>query len=138
MGDETRRDPFEFAAIRVSNLKEAVRHFEALGMRPGEPFGRRKLSLAGNTAFEDRDAFEPDRGLGATLMSYGDPETSTGLLLLPPLTRKAMPPGPTEMRVLVIGASTAGATEPSMVRSPDGLPTVFESEQMLEARLLSE
>jgi hypothetical protein len=135
--DETRRDPFEFAALRVSNLKAAVRHFEAFGMSAGEPFGKRKLSLLGNTAFEDRDAFEPDRELGATLMSYGDPEASTGLLLLPPLARKAVPLSP-ETRLFVIGSPGAGGTSSSVVLSPDGLPSVFESEPMLEARLLSE
>eukprot|EP00965_Chrysotila_dentata_P067238 2225273-Pleurochrysis_carterae.AAC.1 len=128
--DESRRDPFEFVAIRASNMKAAIKHYEGLGMTAGKPSGGRKLDFAGSTIFEDSDALEPDREVGSVLMSFGDPSSSTGILLLPPKSRKALAlPAPLRLRAV---ANTSPAQAPD-VKSPDGLGIVFTTPEAYEA-----
>jgi len=138
--DETRRDPFEFVAFRVSNLKAAIKHYEAQGMQSGEPYGARKLNKkfsieSSNSIFEAGDAFEPEREIGSVLMNYGDPFSSTGLLLVPPLSRKKLALGKPEPRIRVVGEPPAGVPLQVPVRSPDGLAFLFDSEDGLERSL---
>ena len=61
--DESRRDPFEFVALRTSSLKSSVAHYESLGLRKvDEKSGRKvELSINKNTIFENSDAYEQDR-----------------------------------------------------------------------------
>ena len=100
-------------------------------MSAGKPADLRKklsLSLEGNSIYEASDAFEPDRQPGSILMSYGDPQDTTGLLLLPPTSRKRVDVGSSDLRLRVIGAAPSDARV-----SPDGMPTVFTSPSDFEA-----
>ncbi|EOD11599.1 hypothetical protein EMIHUDRAFT_465024 [Emiliania huxleyi CCMP1516] len=87
------------------------------------------------------DAFEPEREIGSVYVGYGDPQSNTGLLLLPPLPGKRPKPslgaqGQPEPTLRAVGAppASASATE----RSPDGLPVRFEDEDAYEGSLKAE
>ena len=45
------------------------------------------MNINSNTIFKDGDATEPEREVGSTLMSYGDPRLGASVLLLPPKNR---------------------------------------------------
>jgi len=147
--DESRRDPFEFVAVRVSAMGAAVEHFTRLGMAAGKPQEGRRLRknlgldslLSSNSLLEEGDAFEPEREIGSVYVGYGDPQSNTGLLLLPPLPGKRPKPslgaqGQPEPTLRAVGAppASAAATE----RSPDGLPVRFEDEDAYEGSLKAE
>jgi len=187
--DESRRDPFEFVAVRVSAMGAAVEHFTRLGMAAGKPQEGRRLRknlgldslLSSNSLLEESaaaarrrppaplaaatfgrdlqpcarrpspaprarrlqegDAFEPEREIGSVYVGYGDPQSNTGLLLLPPLPGKRPKPslgaqGQPEPTLRAVGAppASASATE----RSPDGLPVRFEDEDAYEGSLKAE
>merc|ERR1712032_814893 len=98
------------------------------------------MSIDTNSLFVDTvDAFYPDREAGSVLMAYGDPFTTTGLLLQPPASRKGSVTalGQQESQLRVVGAEPAGMVSATTFRSPDGLPTVYESEESFEIRLSS-
>jgi len=83
---------------------------------------------------QDSDVFEPDREAGSVLMSFGDTEKTTGLLLLPPKGRKPISlgaAGAAEPRLRVVGRGATG-------RSPDGLTTAVDAEEGFEAALKAE
>jgi catechol 2,3-dioxygenase-like lactoylglutathione lyase family enzyme len=144
--DESRRDPFELVALRVSKMDEAVQHYTRLGMAAAKPkkaweirdnLGLDSL-LSSNTIFKESDVFEPDREVGSVLVNFGNAEQNTGLLLLPPKGRKPLALGATgaaEPRLRVVGARPSQG--PS-VRSADGLAMLFESEEEFEATLSAE
>ena len=72
--DESRRDPFQFVALRVTDVKASKAHYESLGMRVvTESEGRRKVKLfdpeSSWGSFEDKAAIEPDRYLGACVFA---------------------------------------------------------------------
>jgi len=107
--DENRRDPFEFVALRTAKMKPAVEFYASLGMSAGAPKAAPKVDLLSktinsNSLLEETDAFEPPREIGSVLMSYDDPDLSTGYLLLPPTSRKPLPPPDTSTRLRVVGA----------------------------------
>ena len=52
--------------------------------------GFKKLSVNMNSLYEDGDAFEPDREVGARQLGYGDPILTTSVLLLPPSSRRVL------------------------------------------------
>ena len=90
---------------------------------------------------QEGDAFEPEREIGSVYVGYGDPQSNTGLLLLPPLQGKRPKPslgaqGQPEPTLRAVGAppASASATE----RSPDGLPVRFEDEDAYEGSLKAE
>ena len=116
--DESRRDPFEFVALRTSSLKSSVAHYESLGLRKvDEKSGRKvELSINKNTIFENSDAYEPDREVGSILMSYGDKKAETGVLLLPPLKGAK----------LIAGSNGAAADPMPPVMSFVGAPDLVE------------
>ena len=122
--EDTRRDPFELVALRTADLAKATKHYEALGMRvQGETTKRgfKKISVNMNSLFEDGDAFEPDREVGARQLGYGDPILTTSVLLLPPSSRRAL--RESAGRLAVVGAPPppdAGAEG-----ACDGVETVF-------------
>ena len=122
--EDTRRDPFELVALRTADLAKATKHYEALGMRvQGETTKRgfKKLSVNMNSLYEDGDAFEPDREMGARQLGYGDPILTTSVLLLPPSSRRAL--RESAGRLAVVGAPPppdAGADG-----ACDGVETVF-------------
>jgi len=131
--DNERRDPFEFVALRASNLKSAVAHYEELGfVKVDEKTNMRKLefSINKNTIFENADATEVDREVGSILMGTGDKATNTGVLLLPPDKKKtraaAADPMPPVMRFV---GGTALAERPG----PDGVVSIFEPPADFEA-----
>lgn len=133
--DSNRRDPFEFVALRTSNLKSAVAHYKELGMSKVDvKTAARKLeiSINKNTIFENADATEPDRELGSVLMAYGDAASTTGVLLLPPKSRAkgdaATEPVPPVMRFV-------GAPAPAERPGPDGVLSVFTPYAEFEAGL---
>ena len=131
--DESRRDPFEFVALRVKDLKQSTRYCESLGLRAGAPKGKKELSFAGTTIFKDDDAIEPDREVGSILMSAGSPELTTGVLLLPPRSRKALDLGLAPPRLRVLGAPAG--TQPPPAGAP---PLAFVGMDELEAALAEE
>ena len=122
--EDTRRDPFELVALRTADLAKATKHYEALGMRvQGETTkrGLKKLSVNMNSLYEDGDAFEPDREMGARQLGYGDPILTTSVLLLPPSSRRTL--RESAGRLAVVGAPPppdAGADG-----ACDGVETVF-------------
>ena len=73
--DESRRDPFQFVALRVTDVKASKAHYESLGMRVvTESEGRRKVKLfdpesSWGFSFEDKAAIEPDRDSGACVFA---------------------------------------------------------------------
>jgi len=123
--DETRRDPFEFVALRTSDLERTTAHYTALGMTLLEKTsGGKKFKLGGSWGVyqESVDAFEIDREPGTVQMSYvrnGNEETAkqtTGLLLLPPKKRGARLEVGTA-QLTMVGTPPTG----SAPASPDGL-----------------
>lgn len=131
--DETRRDPFEFVAVRTNNLAQTTKHYQEQGMRVLEKKQRKKLkglSIDANSLFEDESAFEPDRELGAVLLGWDDAAVATGLLLLPPKSRAKLDAVPSSIRLSVVGA----APMPE-VSSPEGLRSVFIRSPDFEAAL---
>lgn len=130
--DETRRDPFEFVAVRTNDLAKTTKHYEEQGMRLLEKKERKKfkLSIDSNSLFEDADAFEPEREMGAVLLGWDDAAMATGLLLLPPTSRTRLEPVPSAIQLGVVGSSPAAE-----VSSPDGLRSVFFSSPAFEAAL---
>ena len=130
---ETRRDAFEFIALRTSDLKSAVGFYESLGMtKASETTSRRKLSVTqySRTLFENADASEPEREAGSVLMSYGETDLTTGLLLLPPKSKNAkVDIGARAPSLRLVGAPPAGAAG----TSPDGLASVFTPAADFEA-----
>ena len=133
--DENRRDPFQFVALRCNDLKATIKHYEAHGMAVQQVEASRKkisFSINSNSIFEDTDAFEPEREKGATLMGYDEKLDSTGLLLLPPISRaKLAQPNP-DFQLSVVGSRLSNA--PADV-SPEGLRSVFLAEKDFEASL---
>ena len=132
--DEARRDPFEFVALRTTNLKQAVAHYEGLGMRAVDvKSGKKKVqfSINSNTIFENEDATEPDRESGSYLMAYGEREANTGVLLLPPTSKKVRDPSPPVMQF--VGTPAAPAAAPG----PDGVRTAFIPLGQFESQLLT-
>ena len=133
--DENRRDPFQFVALRCNDLKATIKHYEAHGMAVQQVEASRKkisFSINSNSLFEDTDAFEPEREKGATLMGYGEKLDSTGLLLLPSISRaKLAQPNP-DFQLSVVGSRLSNA--PPDV-SPEGLRSVFVAEKDFEAAL---
>lgn len=133
--DENRRDPFQFVALRCNDLKATIKHYEAHGMAVQQVEASRKkisFSINSNSLFENSDAFEPEREKGATLMGYDDQLDSTGLLLLPPISRtKLAQPNP-DLQLGVVGSRLS--TAPPDV-SPEGLRSVFVAEKDFEAAL---
>jgi len=132
--DETRRDPFEFVAMRTNNLEKTKKHYEALGMAVQQvETGKRKIqvSINSNSIFENTDPFEPERDKGSVLMGFDDRLTSAGVLLLPPKTRKALEPVPSAIALNMVGAPAA----PELGASPDGLRNVFVGLGDFESRL---
>ena len=133
--DENRRDPFQFVALRCNDLKATIKHYEAHGMAVQQVEASRKkisFSINSNSLFEDTDAFEPEREKGATLMGYDEKLDSTGLLLLPSISRaKLAQPNP-DFQLSVVGSRLSNA--PPDV-SPEGLRSVFVAEKDFEAAL---
>ena len=133
--DENRRDPFQFVALRCNDLKATIKHYEAHGMAVQQVEASRKkisFSINSNSLFEDIDAFEPEREKGATLMGYDEKLDSTGLLLLPSISRaKLAQPNP-DFQLSVVGSRLSNA--PADV-SPEGLRSVFLAEKDFEASL---
>lgn len=133
--DENRRDPFQFVALRCNDLKATIKHYEAHGMAVQQVEASRKkisFSINSNSLFEDTDAFEPEREKGATLMGYDEKLDSTGLLLLPSISRaKLAQPNP-DFQLSVVGSRLSNA--PADV-SPEGLRSVFLAEKDFEASL---
>ena len=133
--DENRRDPFQFVALRCNDLKATIKHYEAHGMAVQQVEASRKkisFSINSNSLFEDTDAFEPEREKGATLMGYDEKLDSTGLLLLPSISRaKLAQPNP-DLQLSVVGSRLSNA--PADV-SPEGLRSVFLAEKDFEASL---
>lgn len=131
--DETRRDPFEFVALRCNNLDRTTRHYEALGMHVQQREGKRKFSAStnSNSIFENTDALEPERERGSVLLGFDDEALTTGLLLLPPKSVKKLAPVPSPIRLLVLGSAPA----PELETSPDGLRNVFMGGADFEATL---
>ena len=133
--DENRRDPFQFVALRCNDLKATIKHYEAHGMAVQQVEASRKkisFSINSNSLFEDTDAFEPEREKGATLMGYDEKLDSTGLLLLPSISRaKLAQPNP-DLQLSVVGSRLS--TAPPDV-SPEGLRSVFVAEKDFEAAL---
>ena len=131
--DENRRDPFEFIALRTTKVADSVAYYKSLGLaKLSEETGKRKIqiSINSNTIFEDRDATIPDREVGSVLMSYGDAEQTTGLLLLPPQrSRKSLPPDANQAVLRIVG--TAAGTESRT--SPEGVVSEFMPESDFEA-----
>lgn len=134
--DENRRDPFEFVALRTSDIKGAVKHYEGLGMQVvAEETAGTKLKLGGSYGIrrETKDAFEVDREPGAIQMSYGDPALTTGLLLLPPKKRgaKLSLGSPVPYQLGVVGQEPSAAA----VVSPDGFKMEYAGAEAFESRL---
>lgn len=125
--DETRRDPFEFVALRTGDVKAAGRYYEGLGMtKVSEKDGRRKVKIGVGSygiAMVNEEATEPDRESGAVQMSYGDPALSTGLLLLPPKKRSSTLLAGTPPATLRLAGKPATAD----VVSPDGFRLSFSA-----------
>jgi len=147
--DETRRDPFEFVALRTANVKATVRHYEAMGMQVvGVSDNKRSLQVQGSYGLKlakadgDDDAFEPDRESGTVQLNYGDPSLSTGLLLLPPRKLKAtlgLGEPAAELRVVgVPPASAASMAAGGTYPSPEGLRMPFDAAEAFERSLPSE
>jgi len=135
--DENRRDPFEFVALRTTDIKAAVKHYEGLGMRKLSETNNRKklrdknsLSINSNSIFESGDALEPDRESGSVLMSYGEPSLTTGLLLLPP-QKLRLDPGPMPPTLLFIGAPAEGGS----LTASDGVSTAYTPADEFETSL---
>lgn len=133
--DETRRDPFEFVALRCNDLQATRKHYEAHGMAVQQVEASRKkisFSINSNSLYETTDAFEPEREKSAILMGFDDRQESTGLLLLPPKSRAKLEPIPagSPLQLSVVG-SRLNAPEVS----PDGLRSVFVSPQDFETAL---
>lgn len=138
--DETRRDPFEFVALRASkDLKASTAHFEDMGMSVVKvQDNSKKLQTGGSwgvSFVSGADAFEPDREQGTVQLNFlnggGEKQASlsTGILLLPPKKKKvAYPP----MVLDVLGKQPEGVK--SLV-SPDGLQMNFVDLQQFEAAL---
>jgi len=131
--DETRRDPFEFIAIRTNSIEKSVNYFKGLGMTAGEPTGRKKIEITQytNTIFQNADATVPDREIGSVLMAYGDPSIATGLMLLPPKSRKSIQSVDPSMRLRVVGQSPLELAN-DMSTSPEGLPSIFVAPDAFE------
>lgn len=134
--DESRRDPFEFVALRTTDVSKARRYYESLGMKTvGETEARRKVKFGAGSygiAMVNADATDPDREPGALEMSFGDPALTTGLLLLPPKRRNAnlmLGSPPAELRL--VGQAPAAAA--GALRSPDGLLSNFVETKAFEA-----
>jgi len=135
--DEGRRDPFEFVALRVNNLRASIKHYEGQGMRAGKPTDLRKkisLDINANSFYEASDAMEPDRQPGAVLMSFDDPSLTTGLLLLPPLSRKRVDVGSSDLSLRVVGAAPPEANGAPFA-SPDGIPALYMGPSEFEASI---
>ena len=112
--DEDRRDPFEFVALRTSDIKKAKEHYESLGMvAVSTKEGGLKLRVGESSwgiARVTDAATEPDREPGAIQMSFGDPQLSTGLLLLPPKKRAGtLLPGTPPPTLQLVGKAPAAA-----------------------------
>lgn len=134
--DETRREPFEFVALRTSNLERAAKYYEGLGMQKVATADNSKSFKLGGSygIYQERkgsqDAFEPDRESGAVQMGFvrnGDVTTAqqtTGLLLLPPKTRAgALAVDKAPPKLTLVGAAPSGIAP----ASPDGLVNSFVS-----------
>jgi hypothetical protein len=138
--DESRRDPFEFVALRTSSLKSSVAHYESLGLRKvDEKSGRKvELSINKNTIFENSDAYEPDREVGSILMSYGDKKAETGVLLLPPLKGAKLITGSNGAAADPMPPVMSFVGAPALVDrpGPDGVLSVFTPIEEFEASLL--
>lgn len=137
--DESRRDPFEFVALRTSSLKSSVAHYESLGLRKvDEKSGRKvELSINKNTIFENSDAYEPDREVGSILMSYGDKKAETGVLLLPPLKGAKLITGSNGAAADPMPPVMSFVGAPALDRpGPDGVLSVFTPIEEFEASLV--
>ena len=126
-------------ALRTTDVKAAVKHYESLGLRKLSETNNRKklrdrnsLSINSNSIFESGDALEPDRESGSVLMSYGEPSLTTGLLLLPPPQKKLrLDPGPMAPTLLFIGAPAEGASPTAL----DGVSTAYTTADEFETSL---
>merc|ERR1712050_195149 len=111
-----------------------------LGMSVASVKGRKKLNtkaslLTSNSLFEQEDATEPEREIGATLLAFDDPKLCTGCLLLPPRSKKLAPPSAaTQLRVVGAVPSTSPKGTQATV-SPDGFSAVFMLPDEFEAAI---
>ena len=126
--DESRRDPFEFVALRTSDVKQAQTFYESLGMKKiGEKSGKRSVTLGeGSYGFKinSDSATYPDREPGTIQMTYGDPDLTTGLLLLPPKKRgNKLTAGTPPAAIQLVGRAPSSAV--SGDASFDGLRSSF-------------
>lgn len=127
--DETRRDPFEFIALRTGDLARAVAHYkQELGMSVvSETSSRKQLQLTGRTLFANTDAIEPDREAGSTLLSFGDPSLAASLLLLKPKSRRS------RLKASGTALTVVGAGDARTALSPDGFESRLVSLAAFEA-----
>ena len=140
--DEQRRDPFAFIALRTSDIAAAQKYYEGLGMvKVGEKKKGRDITLGQGSwgiTYNDPDATEPEREVGSVQMSFGDPELSTGLLLLPPKKKgNKLSLGSTPPRIDYLGKPPATATAAGEDVSPDGLRSTFAEVGAFEKALAS-
>ena len=74
---------------------QATEYLKALGLSVASVKGSKKINkkaslLTSNSLFERDDATEPEREIGSTLLTFGDPALCTGCLLLPPTRKKKL------------------------------------------------
>ena len=138
--DETRRDPFEFIALRVSDMRSATKHWESLGMSVvSKTDNRKKFKRGGSYGLyqETGDAFDPEREADSIQMGFniaGDTknaELSTGLLLLPPKPRTPLALGNPPISLTLIAKPPAEGK----ITSPDGLQCNYVGVEEFEAGL---
>jgi len=130
--DETRRDPFEFVALRTSDLRGAVKYYEETGMRKSSIDSAPKIVKSSTTIvrFADKDATIPEIEAGSVLVGYGDPALTTGLLLLPPKKRRASAVKRSHLALLFLGTK-ADLDQ----RGPDDVIRSSDSYEKFEAAL---
>lgn len=138
--DGNRRDPFEFVALRTSDISKTTKFYESLGMaKLGEKDARRKVKLgvgAYGIGFENSDAIEVDREPGTIQLNYGDARLSTGLLLLPPKKKKAaLSLGTPAAELGFIGKAPATAEATGFATSPEGLRSKYVAVDAFESAL---
>jgi hypothetical protein len=133
--DESRRDPFQFVALRCNDLEATKKHYAAHGMAVQQVEASRKkisFSINSNSLYENTDAFEPEREKQATLMGYDEKLDSTGLLLLPPKSRRKLDKPNPDLRLSVVGSRLSTAPPET---SPEGLRSFFVAEKDFETAL---
>jgi len=108
--DEGRRDPFEFVALRTTSMEQATNYFKRLGMQVRSVKGGKKINskaswLTSNSIFENEDATDPEREVGATLVSFEDPAVCTGCLLLAPKRKETIKTQPALPLLRIVGTA---------------------------------